>query len=72
MAWIALLATVFVYAAEVNPVPAQHLWPRSIFTAGLTEQDRVVLNAEVESRAAGTPSVHSPSATRTRAEPAGR
>ncbi len=48
MAWIALLATVFVYAAEVNPVRAQHLWPRSIFTAGLTEQDRAVLNAEVE------------------------
>ena len=48
MAWIALLATVFVYAAEVNPVRAQHLWPRSILTVGLTEQDRVVLNAEVE------------------------
>ena len=48
MAWIALLATVFVYAAEVNPVRAQRLWPRSVLTAGLTEQDRVVLNAEVE------------------------
>jgi inner membrane protein YhjD len=48
MAWIAVLATVFVYAAEVNPVRAQHLWPRSIFTVGLTEKDRAVLNAEVE------------------------
>jgi uncharacterized BrkB/YihY/UPF0761 family membrane protein len=48
MAWIALLATVFVYAAEVNPVLARHLWPRSIFTVGLTEKDRAVLNAEVE------------------------
>jgi hypothetical protein len=48
MAWIALLATVFVYAAEVNPVRAQRLWPRSIFTVGLTEKDRAVLNAEVE------------------------
>ena len=49
IAWIALLATVFVYAAEVNPVRAQHLWPRSILTPGLTEQDRAVLNAEVQS-----------------------
>ena len=49
IAWIALLATVFLYAAEVNPVRAQHLWPRSIFTPGLTEQDRAVLNAEVQS-----------------------
>jgi hypothetical protein len=47
LAWIALLATVFVYAAEVNPVRAEHLWPRSIFTPALTEQDRAVLNAEV-------------------------
>ena len=38
MAWIAMLATVFVYAAELNPVRAQHLWPRSIFTVGLTEK----------------------------------
>ena len=45
---IALLATVFVYAAELNPVRAQHLWPPSIFTVGLTEKDRAVLNAEVE------------------------
>ena len=47
LAWIALLATIFVYAAEVNPVYAEHLWPRSIFTPGLTEQDRAVLDAEV-------------------------
>ena len=47
MAWIALLATVFVFAAEVNPVRAHHLWPRSVLTPGLTEQDRAVLNAEV-------------------------
>jgi inner membrane protein YhjD len=47
LAWIALLATVFVYAAEVNPVRARHLWPRSIFTPGLTEPDRAVLDAEV-------------------------
>jgi hypothetical protein len=37
-----------VYAAEVNPVRARRLWPRSIFTVGLTEKDRAVLNAEVE------------------------
>jgi len=49
LAWIALLATVFVYAAEVNPVRAQRLWPRSIFTPGLTEQDRTVLDAQVQS-----------------------
>jgi inner membrane protein YhjD len=50
MAWIAVLSTVFVYAAELNPVRAKHLWPRSIFTPGLTEQDRAVLTAEVETQ----------------------
>jgi uncharacterized BrkB/YihY/UPF0761 family membrane protein len=48
LAWLALLATVFVYSAEVNPVLAAHLWPRSAFTAGLTEQDRTVLTSEVQ------------------------
>lgn len=49
VAWLALLSTVFVYAAEVNPVRAAHLWPRSIFTPGLTEQDRAALTAALES-----------------------
>lgn len=49
LAWLALLSTVFVYAAEVNPVRAARLWPRSIFTPGLTEQDRAALTAAVES-----------------------
>jgi len=43
LAWIALLSTLFVYSAEVNAVAAKHLWPRSIFTPGLTDPDRAVL-----------------------------
>jgi len=48
LAWIALLSTVFVYSAEVNAVAAKHLWPRSIFTPGLTEPDRAVLAEAVQ------------------------
>lgn len=42
MAWLALVAQLTVYAAEVNVVLARRLWPRSI-TAPLVDADKRVL-----------------------------
>lgn len=40
LAWLALQATVIVYALEVDAVRARHLWPRSIVQPPLTEADK--------------------------------
>ncbi|OBH52315.1 hypothetical protein A5685_15440 [Mycobacterium colombiense] len=40
LAWLALQATVIVYAMEVDAVRARHLWPRSIVQPPLTEADK--------------------------------
>jgi membrane protein len=40
LAWLALQATVIVYAVEVDVVRARHLWPRSIVQPPLTDADR--------------------------------
>jgi membrane protein len=40
LAWLALQATVIVYAIEVDAVLAKHLWPRSIVQPPLTEADK--------------------------------
>ena len=42
MAWLALVAQLTVYAAEINVVLARHLWPRSV-TPPLTDADRRAL-----------------------------
>ncbi len=55
LGWLALLATVLVVGAEVNAVRAHGLWPRSLTTPALTEDDRRALEAtaRVEERAPG-------------------
>jgi uncharacterized BrkB/YihY/UPF0761 family membrane protein len=40
LAWLALQATVIVYAIEADVVRAKHLWPRSIVQPPLTEADK--------------------------------
>ena len=40
LAWLALQATVIVYAVEIDVVRARHLWPRSIVQPPLTDADR--------------------------------
>jgi YihY family inner membrane protein len=40
LAWLALQATVIVYAIEIDVVRARHLWPRSIVQPPLTDADR--------------------------------
>src|SRR5215203_535356 len=40
LAWLALQATVIVYAIEAEAVRAKHLWPRSIVQPPLTEADK--------------------------------
>jgi YihY family inner membrane protein len=52
LAWIFLEARIVLYAAEVNVVRAQHLWPRSIAPPPLTEGDKraYVAYAETEER----------------------
>jgi membrane protein len=52
LAWLALQATVIVYAIEADVVRAKHLWPRSIVQPPLTEADKdyytSVLRAETQ------------------------
>ena len=43
LAWIYLVLTVTVYAAEVNVVRVRRLWPRSLVPPPLTEADRAAL-----------------------------
>jgi membrane protein len=48
LAWIFLQARLVVYAAEVNVVRAQHLWPRSIAPPPLTDGDKRAYEAYAE------------------------
>jgi membrane protein len=52
LAWLALQATVIVFAMEVDAVRARRLWPRSIAPPPLTDADKAyyasVLRAEVQ------------------------
>jgi YihY family inner membrane protein len=48
LAWIFLLARVFIYAAEVNVVRKQRLWPRALAPPPLTEADRRAYEAYAE------------------------
>lgn len=52
LSWLYLLAQVFVFAAEVNVVVSERLWPRSLLGDDLTEADRRALRryARVEER----------------------
>jgi YihY family inner membrane protein len=46
LAWIYLGVQISIYAAEINPVVADHLWPRAIAPPPLTDADRRVLTAQ--------------------------
>jgi YihY family inner membrane protein len=48
LAWISLVAQLFLLAAEVNVVRARRLWPRSLFSQPLAAQDREVLAGQAE------------------------
>jgi membrane protein len=52
LAWLALHATVIVFAIEVDAVRARRLWPRSTTPPPLTDADKAyyasVLRAEVQ------------------------
>jgi YihY family inner membrane protein len=52
LSWLYLLAQVFVFAAEVNVVVSERLWPRSLVGDDLTDADRRALRryARVEER----------------------
>ncbi|MBV8386413.1 MAG: YihY/virulence factor BrkB family protein, partial [Acidimicrobiia bacterium] len=45
VSWIFLVAQITIYAAEVNAVRAQKLWPRSIVQPPLTPEDERALAA---------------------------
>jgi uncharacterized BrkB/YihY/UPF0761 family membrane protein len=45
-AWVYLMTEVTVYAAELNVVLANHLWPRSMVQPPLTDADRRSLAAQ--------------------------
>jgi uncharacterized BrkB/YihY/UPF0761 family membrane protein len=45
VSWLYLLSQITLYAAEVNVVRVQHLWPRSIVQPPLTAADRDALRA---------------------------
>jgi membrane protein len=51
LAWLALQATVIVYAIEVDAVRAKHLWPRSIMQPPLTEADKSYYTAALHAEA---------------------
>jgi YihY family inner membrane protein len=47
LAWLALQATVVVYAIEADVVRAKHLWPRSLIQPPLTDADKAYYNDAV-------------------------
>jgi membrane protein len=51
VAWLALQATVIVYAIEIDVVRAKHLWPRSIVQPPLTEADKTYYTEALEAEA---------------------
>jgi YihY family inner membrane protein len=51
LAWLALQATVIVYAIEVDVVRAKQLWPRSIIQPPLTEADKSYYTAALRAEA---------------------
>jgi membrane protein len=51
LAWLALQATVIVYAIEVDVVRAKHLWPRSILQPPLTDADKSYYTGALQAEA---------------------
>jgi membrane protein len=50
LAWLALQATVIVYAIEADVVRVKHLWPRSIVQPPLTKADKTYYTARTTAR----------------------
>jgi membrane protein len=48
LAWISLVAQLFLFAAEINVVRARRLWPRSMIAPPLAQEDREVLASQAE------------------------
>jgi hypothetical protein len=48
LAWISLVAQLFLLAAEINVVRARRLWPRSLVDPPLVSEDRRVLADQAE------------------------
>jgi membrane protein len=48
LAWISLVAQLFLLAAEINVVRARRLWPRSMIAPPLAQEDREVLASQAE------------------------
>jgi len=48
LAWISLVAQLFLLAAEINVVRARRLWPRSLITPPLGRVDKEVLASQAE------------------------
>lgn len=48
LAWIFLVAQLFLIAAEINVVRARRLWPRSMIAPPLAQEDREVLASQAE------------------------
>src|SRR3954469_4051240 len=51
LAWLALQATVLVYAIEADVVRVKHLWPRSIIQPPLTDADEAYYTARLRAEA---------------------
>ncbi len=51
LAWLALQATVIVYAIEADVVRSRHLWPRSIVQPPLTDADKAYYTYALEAEA---------------------
>jgi YihY family inner membrane protein len=52
LAWISLVAQLFLLAAEINVVRARSLWPRSLIAPPMAEKDREVLASQAEEEVA--------------------
>lgn len=48
LAWISLVAQLFLLAAEINVVRARRLWPRTLLAPPLADEDREVLASQAE------------------------
>jgi len=48
LAWISLVAQLFLLAAEINVVRARRLWPRSLIAPPLADEDKEVLASQAE------------------------
>jgi membrane protein len=53
LAWISLVAQVFLFGAEINVVKLRRLWPRSLVEPTASEEDRAALAVQAKEERAG-------------------